>query len=468
MLLAGYIVPHPPILIPEIGLGEEKKAAATSRAMHEIGKEISEHKPETIIIISPHGPLFTDAISVRVASPLKGDLGHFGAPHIGIEKETDKQLVDEILMRAYEANIPSVRFDKDLAKRFDLEEEADHGIVVPLNFIEPYYQDYQIIAITYGLLAPEALYEFGSIIEKAAKNSQRRIVLIASGDLSHHLKDSGNYAFREEGCQFDHRVIDGLRKKDYLSIFDMEDTFIAKAGECGLRSIWMLLGALDQIEHQVQWLSYEGPFGVGYAIFKFVCNNQTKTSLLDELRACMKQKTDRMKQREDVYVKLAREAIERYIDCNERLPLPEYALIPPLLKRSCGVFVSIKDRGGLRGCMGSTTGLEINLGNEIIAMAIKAATQDPRFDPISEDDLEGLKISVDILSRSEKIDSLDQLNPQVYGVIVYSEYKRGLLLPALEGIERVEDQLKIALNKAGIKSTEKYTIERFTVERHEV
>lgn len=466
MLLAGYIVPHPPILIPEIGLGEEKKAAATSQAMHEIGKEIARLKPETIVIISPHGPLFTDAISIRVAEPLEGDLGNFGAPAIVLTKHTDQVLIDKILKRAYDADIPSVKFDADLANRFDLDESADHGVIVPLSFVEPYYQDYKIVAINYGLLAPEALYEFGQCIREASEG--KNIVVIASGDLSHHLKDSGTYAYHEEGCIFDRALVDALTKKEYLSIFNIEDKLVARAGECGLRSIYILLGALDRIGHEVRWMSYEGPFGVGYAIFKFECGVERTLSLLDEIKALIKDKTERERQREDIYLKLARDAVELYIKKGDRLKLPSYAQVDDLLKGSRGVFVSIKDRGGLRGCMGSTVGLEINLGNEIIATAIKAATQDPRFDPIEMSELKSLKISVDILSAAEKVTDKTQLDPKLYGIIVSSDYKKGLLLPDLEGVQTVEEQIRIALNKAGIKSTEGYDIERFTVERHEV
>lgn len=468
--LAGYLAPHPPIIIPEVGLGEEKKAAATSRAMYEIGKEVARLKPKTIVIISPHGPLFTDAIAIRTASPLKGTLEPFGAKSIQFSQSTDLEFIETLLKKAYDSNIPSVKFDGKLARRFDLSEDADHGIIVPLHYINQHYRDYQVVALTYGLLASDALYEFGMLINQTAESLGREIVVIASGDLSHHLMDFEAYKFREEGPSFDRFIMDHLAGKSYLPILTMAPKWAEKAGECGKRSLEILLGCLDAISHETQVKSYEGPYGVGYGIVAFnpLQHVEQIESLLSSIESELKQQRDKMRESEDDYVKLARYAIEHYINEGCRPTLPEYAHTPVFLGKSKGVFVSIKDRGGLRGCMGGTVGFEINLGSEIISTAIKAATQDPRFDPIEPEELENLIISVDLLMPAEKITDQALLNPDIYGIIVYNDHKRGLLLPRLEGIHTVKEQIKIALNKAGINENDSYNIERFLVERHEV
>lgn len=467
-LLAGYLVPHPPIIIPEIGMGEERKISATSQSYVEISKEIAKLAPETIVIISPHGPVFTDAITIRTATPLTGSLSTFGAPQISIHQENDLELVEEILKRAYNQNVPAVKYDKALAERFDLDEVVDHGVIVPLHLIHQNYKTYKLVTITYGLLSEEALYQFGICIREAAASLGRKIAIVASGDLSHHLLETDHYTFTEDGPVFDKIFIDCLAAQSYVKLMTLPTRLVTKAGECGKKSVEILLGSLDTLQHKTQIKSYEGPFGVGYSVASFIPTGEITDSLVPLLKSELhKLHVDRIQQ-EDQYIRLARMAIEQYTKTKQRLAIPEFAQTPDLLGKSRGVFVSIKDRGGLRGCMGITAGIEINLASDIISNAIKACSEDPRFPVVEEEELEHLIISVDILSPAESVSDPSELNPKKYGIIVTHDYKRGLLLPNLEGVDSVEEQLRIALNKAGIKPTEKYEIERFTVDRHEV
>lgn len=467
-LLAGYLVPHPPIIIPEIGVGEERKISATSQSYGEISKEIAKLSPETIVIISPHGPIFSDAITIRTASPLEGSLSNFGAPQIALHQENDLELVNEVLKIAYDKNIPSVKFDRPLAERFDLDESIDHGVIVPLHFINQNFRHYKLVAINYGLLSEEALYQFGICIREASENLGRNIVVIASGDLSHHLLQTDHYTFSEDGPIFDKAFIDCLATQNYVKLMTLPNRLVTKAGECGKKSVEILLGSLDGIAHQTQIKSYEGPFGVGYCVAAFQPSGERVSSQIPMLKSELHNAHVNRVEQEDHYIKLARMAIEHFTKTKQRLPIPEFAQTPDLLGKSRGVFVSIKDHGGLRGCMGITAGIEINLASDIISNAIKACSEDPRFPAVEEDELEHLIISVDILSPAEAVSDVSELNPKQYGVIVTHEYKRGLLLPNLEGIDTVEEQLRIALNKAGIRANEQYEIERFTVDRHEV
>lgn len=165
----------------------------------------------------------------------------------------------------------------------------------------------------------------------------------------------------------------------------------------------------------------------------------------------------------DIYVELARRATEEYVRAQRRIAPPEELL--GRLKQRAGVFVSIKKRGALRGCIGTFLPTEENLAEEIITNAISSATRDYRFPPISPQELGELEYSVDILTPPEPA-TVEALDPQRYGVIVESGGRRGLLLPALEGVETVEQQLEIARRKAGIGQDEPLQIYRFTVERH--
>ncbi len=163
------------------------------------------------------------------------------------------------------------------------------------------------------------------------------------------------------------------------------------------------------------------------------------------------------------WVRLATEAVTAFASSGKKLPVP--MPLPVELSGKAGVFVSIKKSGLLRGCIGTFSPMHETIAQEIIANAIQAASQDPRFPPIAESELEDLSISVDVLSAPEPCTER-QLDPAIYGIIVQSGWRRGLLLPDLEGVESVQDQIAIAKSKAGIAPDEPAALSRFTVERH--
>ncbi len=165
-------------------------------------------------------------------------------------------------------------------------------------------------------------------------------------------------------------------------------------------------------------------------------------------------------------VRLAKRAIEEYVKHGRVIEPPPPEEMTPEMKQEAGVFVSIKKNGQLRGCMGTFLPLCRNVAEEVIRNAITAATEDPRFPPITEDELDELEISVDVLSPPEPVSDLSQLDPKKYGVIVESGWRRGLLLPDLEGVDTVQQQLAIAMAKAGISPGEPVKIYRFTVNRY--
>ena len=151
-------------------------------------------------------------------------------------------------------------------------------------------------------------------------------------------------------------------------------------------------------------------------------------------------------------VLLARRAIERHVRHGEQLELPEE--LPDELKRPAGAFVTIRRQGALRGCIGTTQPTCSSVAEEVIRNAVSAATRDYRFSPVTIQELGGLDVKVDVLSEMELVEDPDQLDPKRYGLLVQSEInprKRGLLLPDLEGIDTIEDQLHwTRYHKAGI------------------
>ncbi len=161
------------------------------------------------------------------------------------------------------------------------------------------------------------------------------------------------------------------------------------------------------------------------------------------------------------YIDVARDAIKEYLQTGKKLKVDH----EKNKDERKGVFVTLKMEGKLRGCIGTIRGRG-SLKEEIISNAIAAATEDPRFYPVTIDEFNKLDISVDILEPEEEISDISELDPKLYGVIVEQGYKRGLLLPNLEGVNKVEDQIEIAKDKAGI-TGENFIIKRFKVTRYE-
>ena len=432
-ILFTCMLPHPPLIVPAVGKGEERKIQKTIDAYHEAARRIAACRPETIVLISPHQVMYADYFHISPGESANGDFGQFRAPEEQMEVSYDTAFVEKLCSLAEEKDLPAGTWGEQ-------EKDLDHGTMVPLYFLNQYWTDYQLVRIGLSGLPLINHFELGQCIQETVNALNRKVVIIASGDLSHRLKEDGPYGYREEGPAYDARIMDVMGRGAFGELMEFSEDFCEKAGECGHRSFTIMAGALDKMKVTAEKLSYEGPFGVGYGICTYnVC--------------------------EDAYVKLARETIETYIRTGEKIKVPD-GLPQEMYERQAGTFVSIKENGGLRGCIGTIQAVQASIAEEIINNAISAATRDPRFYPIEPEELDKLTISVDVLGETEHIDSPEDLDVQRYGVIVTKGYKRGLLLPNLEGVDTVEEQIAIAKDKAGISAQEEVELERFEVVRH--
>jgi MEMO1 family protein len=250
-----------------------------------------------------------------------------------------------------------------------------------------------------------------------------------------------------------------------LFLYDPE--LLEKAEECGHRSFVIMAGALDRQALRPVSLSHEAPFGVGYGLVEYFVEGADPSRAYRDLFLAKQALLVRQKRAsEDAYVRLARDAVEAYartgrtITSNQLLP-------EEMLRNKAGVFVSIHENGELRGCIGTTSPLQSSIAEEIIHNAISACSSDPRFSPVLATELPFLSISVDVLDPYEEIASVKELDPKRYGVIVERGSRRGLLLPNLEGVTSVAQQVSIAKRKAGISEEDAVTLYRFEVERHQ-
>lgn len=464
-ILGYYIMPHPPIIIEEIGKGEEQKAKKTIDACHKVSEEIEKLNPDTIIIITPHGPIFKDAIAIRDEEEFVGSFDNFGVDKIRMRLQGNRSLTEDIFIKAHGEGISTILIDKERAALYDIEEGLDHGAMVPLYFVNKKYSGYKLVHITYGLLYDTELYRFGEIIKEAVEKSNFNAVVIASGDLSHKLSHEGPYGYMKEGKVFDEKIISLLEKGQVEEIFSLDKGLTEAAGECGLRSFYILLGIIDGKKFSGNTLSYEGPFGIGYGVMRLNVNEEsTKENVIAKIEKRKKDEITRIREEESVHVRLARESLEGFINTGEYIEVPSY-INDEMLKEKRGVFVSLKKDGVLRGCIGTIAPTTDNIAEEIIRNAVEAGSMDPRFTPVRKEELDCLTYSVDEIMPGEKCEKED-LDPKKYGVIVRSGSKTGLLLPDLDGVDTIEEQLNISLRKAGIDTDEEYIIERFEVIRH--
>lgn len=459
-MLGAIITPHPPVLLPEVGGGREREIAATDRAMRTAAETVAAWQPDVIIVSSPHTILYRDYFHIAPGDGAVGDMSRFGAPEVRIQASYDTLLREEIIRRAEAEGLHA----GTLGQR---DPELDHGVLIPLYYLRKAGVRCPIVRMGLSGFSPLDHYRLGKCVQDAVNALGRRAVFLASGDLSHKLKADGPYGYAPEGPQFDDTVTRTMASGDFLEFLTIDPALCERAAECGLRSFQVMAGALDGLAVEPQLLSHEGTFGVGYAIALFPVTGRDDSRCYE--KDYLLAKNDRLatrKANEDPWVKLARRSLETYVKTGQRLTsLPE-DLPTEMTTQQAGAFVSLHKNGQLRGCIGTIAPTCDNLAWEIVQNAISACSRDPRFSPVRPDELDELEYSVDVLGAPEPVDSPAALDPKTYGVIVSCSGRRGLLLPDLDGVDSVEAQLSIALQKGGIRENEPYKIERFKVVRH--
>ncbi len=461
----GGICPHPPIMVPEVGRQRANEVLSSQKAMQELGRRLKESGADSLVMISPHAPVFRDAVAINAQPHLKGNLRQFGAPHVSCVLENDLVLGAEIARQAQALGVATVQMDESLLRRYRSEPELDHGFLVPLSFLVRAKVELPLVAVSMGLLPEERLYAFGVAIQRASDQLNKKIAVLASGDLSHRLTRDAPAGYDPRGEEFDREMVALVKKADIEGILRLDQELVERAGECGLRPIIMLFGALDGFRVRADVLSYEGPFGVGYLVAALAPQEPSpERALLGKLCDQQKRDQDERKSKESFLVRLARRTLENYYATGKVEPPEEE--IPAEYLRRAGTFVSLKKHGHLRGCIGTIAPQYKNVVEEVMHNAISAATRDPRFYPVRKDELDDLAISVDVLSEPEPVQGLNELDPKKYGVIVRCGGRSGVLLPDLEGINTAEEQVAIAMQKAGISPGEPVELYRFTVERH--
>ena len=461
-IVSAIMVPHPPLIIPEVGRGEESKIQKTIDAYTEAARFITDSQPDVIVLTSPHSIMYADYFHISPGASAVGDFGQFGASSVKFHVQYDSEFVAELASLARDSGLSAGTMG-------ERDPHLDHATMVPLWFLQKVCGGAlkcPLVRIGLSGLPLSDHYKLGMLIKLVSEKLDRRTAIVASGDLSHVLKSDGPYGYKAEGPVYDERIMDVMGRGAFGELFDFNDVFCEKAAECGHRSFVIMAGCFDGCSVNAKALSHEGPFGVGYGVCTFApAGRDDSRHFLASYEKKERSRLAGLKESEDEYVRLARRSLEAWVRNSEKISVQE-GLPSEMTSRRAGAFVSLKKHGQLRGCIGTIAATTPSVAQEIIRNARSAATEDPRFEPVEPQELEDLVYSVDILGDAEDIDSPQQLDVKKYGVIVSSGMKRGLLLPNLEGVDTVEQQLEIARRKAGLGGKEPVKLQRFEVVRH--
>lgn len=257
------VSPHPPIILPEIGAKEDLiKAGATVQAMKRLGYLFKEAEIDTLLVISPHFLIYPDRFNLGAMKNLFGSMAAFDAPEVILEFKNDLALTDQIVKKFAAHNLPLLTYDN--GGEFL---EMDHGLMVPLYYLNAAAENgFKVVPMAYAGLKRSDHFSAGQILGEVLAQAPNRCGIVASGDLSHRLISGAPAANPNVGKEFDKKLVADLKKNRTQEIIYYDDDLVEEAGECGYRSILMLLGALDGKNAPCNILSYEGPFGVGYLV----------------------------------------------------------------------------------------------------------------------------------------------------------------------------------------------------------
>lgn len=256
MLVFSAICPHPPLLIPTIGKDNIKKIKNTVDAMKQLEQDLYAAKPEIIVIISPHGEIIPDAFSINLNSGYNANFEDFGDFTTRMQFRSSSLLALKF----------KERVENDLPIVLSSSQNLDHGTSIPLYYLAKHLKNIEIIPVCFSFLNTDKHFQFGQLLKKEIAKTDKRVAVIASGDLSHALTKDAPAGYSAKGSEFDNEMVTLLKRKDIPGILKIKPKTIEDAAECGFRSIAVLLGIIEEYKFEPEIMSYEGPFGVGYLV----------------------------------------------------------------------------------------------------------------------------------------------------------------------------------------------------------
>jgi MEMO1 family protein len=276
-IVCGALLPHAPILLPGIGGPREDDVVTTTSAMREAVRSIIALAADTLVVVSPHSPGISKPVGIWRGERLRGSLRAFGVPHLAIDLPADSLLAD---------NLATLSTRRGLEPVSILEFSLDHGATVPLWFIAEAGWNRATTVLALNSSDQKTLVALGEIIAEAAVSTCQRIVLIASGDMSHRLTIGAPLGYDPRGREFDGWLVDILQRGTYRDLLQLDPQLEESAAQDVIAPLLVVLAALEFSATGSELLSYEGPFGVGYSV-AILCRDRTIESPRIEKDGCV-------------------------------------------------------------------------------------------------------------------------------------------------------------------------------------
>jgi len=436
---------HAPIVVPEVAGNRARQCSETTRAMADLAARVVAHAPDVLVVVSPRAARHTTRWGICSQTPLQGNFGRFGAAQLGVTLPGAPDAAARLAPLARELRLTTRELVGD---------ELDDGSLVPLYFLSKA----GFRGPTLLLAPPESgnrtEERMGTAIARAADEAGERWVVLASGDMSHRLIPGAPNGFHPLAKEFDRTFKARIDAGDLRGACAIDRDLRTLAAEDVVEACTVAAAAVGYRSQGHHTYSYEGPFGVGYL-----------EALLFEEAAPEHGALAGPGQRPwAMMLQVARDAIAaKIVHDAYRVPV-----LPKPWNTVQGVFVTLRSRdGALRGSVGHVEPRFATLAEEIAACAAAAATQDTRFPRVAPNELSSLRIEVSLLSKLEPVTDITTLDPQRYGIVVSSGRARGVLLPGVEGVDTVEEQLRLAAAKGQLPTSRTWVIHRFDVEKSE-
>lgn len=258
IVFAGF-TPHSPLLLPTVGKNQTAKLEKTLAAMEHLAENLYLAKPDTIVVLSTHAEKPEDAFLLNLNDRYITDLKAFGDIQTNKTFLPDPEIADRLQRRARKEELPLTLGSHSL----------DHGAAVPLLLLTNQLKQIRILPLTYGGSDPKEHVALGRILKDVIMDSQKRVALIASGDLAHTLSSRAPKGYKKEGLLFDHAVIDAIGSLSIAKLLRFDPVILEQSSQCAYRPLLMLFGSIERMRIRTEILSYEAPFGVGYLVAQF-------------------------------------------------------------------------------------------------------------------------------------------------------------------------------------------------------
>lgn len=459
-VVIAALMPHAPVLLPEVAGGRVQAVAASIAAMSEAARRIVRARPQALVLVSPHAPRRGAAYTLRAGPRMQGSLESFGVPHLGVDLPSATSLADAI---ASAANARGVVIE------WLRDGPLDHGAVVPLWHLARagWHGPTVVVGLNDSRTADQA--EMGKAIAEAAHRSGRILAMVASGDMSHRLLPGAPSGFHPRAVEFDRALIDCLESGDFRRLQGLDPVLQDLAAEDAVDSAVVAASAGGWGAHGHEVLSYQGPFGVGYGVAILYHDLDERRGGAGEEPQAQGSMVPEPWAEEDgesgsELPGIARRSLEAVFRGEDGMPAYE---VTGLVAEPHPVFVTLRDVDGeLRGCVGDLRPRLANTALEVWQLARDAAFRDHRFPAVTARELNRLRFEVSVVSPLEEVESEADLDAHFYGVVVEADDgRRGALLPDIEGVDTVEQQLAIVRRKGGIGVSEPVRLWRFTVKK---